>query len=106
MKLTTIKRLQELKNRVCSILTTSVSKSNISDQQFADFFVGIIDEVSEDGIWMRHPMTNCISFFAINHVVAVLEEQVINQQDEKYEEILAEVKKAPPEKQINIIHLF
>jgi hypothetical protein len=103
MKLTTIKKLQQLTNKVCSVLTTSVAKGNFTDNQFADFFVGILDEINEDGVWLRHPMTNCLSFFSINHVVAVLEEQVIDQKDEKYEEILSEVKKAPPEQQVNII---
>ncbi|RTK96615.1 MAG: hypothetical protein EKK64_03255 [Neisseriaceae bacterium] len=103
MKLTTIKKLQQLTNKVCSVLTTSVAKGNFTDNQFADFFVGIVDEINEDGVWLRHPMTNCLSFFSINHVVAVLEEQVIDQKDEKYEEILTEVKKAPPEQQVNII---
>ena len=103
MKLTTIKKLQEFTGKVCSILTSSVAKHNFTDAQFSDFFVGIVDEINEDGIFAKHPMTGCLSFFSWPHVVGVFLEQVIDATDPQYENILAEIKKTPPEQQVNIV---
>lgn len=103
MKPHTIKRLQHFEGKVCSILTSSVAKSNFNDTQFSDFFVCIVEEVSEDGVFGRHPMTSCLSFFSWPQIVGIFQEQVIDQTDPQYENILAEIKKAPPEQQANIV---
>lgn len=103
MKTTTLKKMQDFVGKVCSILTTSVAKSNFTDIQFSDFFVVIVEEVSEDGIFGKHAMTGCLSFYAWNHVVGIFQEQVIDQEDPQYENILSEVKKSQPEQQVNII---
>lgn len=103
MKPLTHKKLQDFVGKVCSILTSSVAKPNFSDTQFSDFFVCIIEEISEDGIFAKHPMTGCMSFFTWPKVVGIFQEQVIDQTDPQYENILAEIKKAPPEQQANIV---
>lgn len=103
MKPLTLKKLEEFEGKVCSILTSSVAKQNFTDVQFSDFFVGIIQEVSEDGIFAKHPMTGCLCFYSWPHVVGIFQEQVVEQGDPQYENILAEVKKAPPEQQVNIV---
>lgn len=103
MKPITLKKLQDFVGKVCSILTTSVSKPNFTDVQFSDFFVGIIEEISEDGIFAKHPMTGCLAFYSWPQVVGIFQEQVIDQTDPQYETILSEIKKAPPEQQVNIV---
>jgi hypothetical protein len=102
MKPITYKKLQEFVGKVCSILTTAVAKPNFSDLQFNDFFVGIIEEISEDGIFSKHPSTGCLSFYSWPQVVGVFQEQVVPQDDPEYQNILSELKKAPPE-QINVM---
>lgn len=103
MKPLTSKKLQEFVGKVCSVLTSAVAKPNFSDVQFSDFFVGIIEEISEDGIFAKHPMTGCLCFYSWPHVVGIFQEQVIDQTDPQYENILSEIKKSPPEQQINIV---
>ncbi len=103
MKSTTIKRMQEFVGHVCTILTTSVCKPNFTDVQFPDFFLGIIESIDEDGVFSRHPITGCKNFYSWPHVVGVFQEQVIEQNDPKYEEILKEIKSAPVERQANIL---
>lgn len=104
MKLTTVKKLQDaFVGRVCTVLTSAVSKNNFMDQQFSDFFTGIIEAIDEDGIFAKHHMTGCRNYYAWPHVVSILEEQVIEQTDPKYEEIMAEVRKAPQENQMGIV---
>lgn len=48
-----------------------------TEQQFADFFVGLVDAIDEDGIYTTHPMTGCKNFYALQYVVGLTEEQVL-----------------------------
>ena len=99
MKITTIKKLQEkFVGKVCTILTCGIAKNNFADQQFADFFTGIVDSIDEDGIFTRHHLTGCRNFYAMNHVVGILEEQVIGEDNPEFEKIVQEVQKAPDDK--------
>ena len=104
MKALTVKRLQEaFAGKVCTILTSTVAKTNFQDQQFSDFFTGIIETIDEDGIFAKHHMTGCRNYYTWPHVVGVLEEQVIDQSNPEYENIMKEIKKAPPENQMSIV---
>lgn len=100
MKTLTIKRLQEnFVGKVCTILTTTIAKTNFHDTQFSDFFTGIIESLDDDGIFARHHMTGCKNFYTWNHVVGLLEEQVIEETNPKFQEIIEEIRKTPPNQQ-------
>lgn len=104
MKPITVKKLQEtFGGKVCTILTTTIAKTNFQDQQFSDFFTAIVETIDEDGIFAKHHMTGCKNFYTWNHVVGLLEEQVVTEDDPKYQQILQEVKKAPVENQRTIL---
>ena len=104
MKPLTHKKLQEaFVGKVCTILTSTIAKTNFQDQQFSDFFTAIIESIDEDGIFAKHHMTGCRNYYAWSHVIGILEEQVVQQDDPKYEEIMQEIKKAPVENQHTIL---
>jgi|688.fasta_scaffold653293_2 hypothetical protein len=97
MKITTIKKLQEqFVNKVCTVLTTGIGKNNLQDHQFADFFTGIVESIDEDGIFTRHHLTGCKNFYSMQFVVGLLEEQVIDENNPEYENIVNQVKKNTP----------
>ena len=99
MKITSLKRMQEMfVGRVCTVLTVGIGKNNFQDHQFDDFFTGIVDSIDEDGIFTRHHLTGCRNFYAMNHVVGILEEQVIGEDNPEFEKIVQEVQKAPDDK--------
>jgi len=98
MKAQNIKKLQLFVGKVCTVLTTSVCKQNFTDVQFPDFFVGVIDSIDEDGIFSKHPLTGCINFYSWNYVVAIFQEQVIEESDPRYEKIMEEIKSKPEKK--------
>lgn len=96
MKLISIKKLQELfVGKVCTVLTTVVNKTNFHDKQFSDFFTGLIESIDEDGILAKHHLTGCYNFYNFQYVVGILEEQVIEENNPKYQEIVEDLKKAP-----------
>lgn len=102
MKPQNIKKLQVFVGKVCTVLTTSVCKQNFTDVQFPDFFVGLIDSIDEDGIFSKHPLTGCVNFYSWNYVVAVFQEQVIEENDPRYNQIMEEIK-SQPQKQSGVI---
>lgn len=82
MKAINIKKLQEsFVGKVCTVLTTTVNKVSFSDQQFSDFFTGIIESLDEDGIFSKHHVTGCMSYYSWQYIVGILEEQVISESD-------------------------
>lgn len=104
MNSTTIKKLQNcFCGKICTILTKTIAKTNFQDQQFADFFTGIVESIEEEGVFTKHHITGCLSFFSFQHVVGILEEQVILETDPSYKEILEEVKNPPKENKQEIL---
>lgn len=98
MKITTVKKLSEaFTGKICTILTNTVAKTNFHDTQFSDFFTGFVESVDEDGLFLKHSMTGCVTFFAMEHIVAILEEQVITEDDPRYEKVMEEIKKPQPQ---------
>jgi hypothetical protein len=96
MKIVSIKKLQELfVGKVCTVLTTVVNKTNFQDQQFSDFFTGVIESIDEDGILAKHHLTGCYNFYNFQYVVGILEEQVIEENNPQYQEIVEDLKKTP-----------
>lgn len=77
MRAITLKKLRDyFEGRVCSIFVTPVPRT-FDDRQFADYFVGQINAIDEDGIWTTHAITGCKNFYALDKVVAITEEQVL-----------------------------
>lgn len=103
MKNLTIQKLKEnFCGKICTVLTKTVAKTNFKDQQFADFFTGVIDSIDEDGIFSKHHITNCVSFFPLDHVVGILEEQVILDSDPSFEKISQEINEAKKANSVEI----
>lgn len=93
MKITTIKKLTDLfVGKLCTILTDTVAKTNFNDTQFGDFFTGFVESIDEDGVIVRHHVTGCKNFYALQHVVGILEEQVITEDDPRYNKAVTELK--------------
>jgi hypothetical protein len=82
MKALNIKKLQEsFVGKVCTILTTTVNKVNFDNQQFSDFFTGIIESLDEDGVFSKHHITGCKNYYSWQYIVGILEEQVISESE-------------------------
>lgn len=100
MKLTNIKKLQEsFCGKICTVLTVSVAKSNFSDQQFSDFFTGFVESIDEDGVFLKHTLTDCKTFIGMNYLVGIFEEQMITQDNPVYEKIMNEINQPKPDLQ-------
>lgn len=80
--------------KCCTILTDYIpTQYNLS--QFTQYFVGFVDLVDEKGIWISHPMTKCKSYFALQHIVGIIEEQTLDPKIPEQAKLINEIKKKP-----------
>lgn len=93
MKISTIKKLHNLfLGKVVTLITLGTNKPNIPDSQFSDFYTGVLEEVDEDGVVLTHLLTGCKSFFTLSSVVAVLQEQVLDESNPENRDEIQKIK--------------
>jgi hypothetical protein len=85
-----VKNLSYFEGRVCTIFTLAINRHFKKDTQEIDYFVGLVDRVTELGIWTTHPTTKTKNFYFLNHVISISEEQVLDRNDPNYENIMKE----------------
>lgn len=82
--------------KVCTIYVTQTNRS-FTDQQFVDYFVGIVESIDSDNVITKHPITGCINFFNKDHIIAICEEQVIYPENEEQATEILEAANPPQE---------
>lgn len=102
------KQYERFLGKVCTILTGPVSFPFSNGKQHAEYFSGLVTEVSNNGILIKHLNTNTHAFYTFP-IVGVVEEQTIDRSHPDYDKIKAELeqKKKPapiqkPAPQINL----
>lgn len=83
--------------KVVTVITPTINW-NFDEKQTMDYFVGRVDHVSENGIWVTHPTTLCKNFYFMNQITGIVEEQVVYKDDPQYNEIVEEYKKSQNKK--------
>jgi len=84
--------LEYFEGKVCTILTTQIS-FGLSLQQSTDYFVGRVDEINEMFVWLTHLPTGTKSMFPVQHIIGIIEEQVISNDHPDAEKIKEELEK-------------
>lgn len=95
LNIITVKELQYFVGKVCTILTP-YQNIKIQDQQFIEFFVGRVESISSDCIWISNLTTGIKSVFF--DIISINEERVITSDDPDYPELSNQVKSDEPEK--------
>lgn len=93
MNTTATKKLQYFVGKICTILTVGINK-DFNLEQFGNFFTCRIEAIDADGVVCVHPITNCKSFFFLDKIVSISEEQEITEDHPAYKEIKQEVQKS------------
>jgi hypothetical protein len=90
MKPRTIEHLQYFVGKVCSIVTTSMNRS-FDEKISREHFVVLIGEIDSECIWGVHPYnTTLASFFNIEHVISIHEEEVIDPSNPEHAKMIKE----------------
>ena len=85
-----MKSLSYFEGRVCTIFAQAINRIFTKDTQEIDYFVGIVDQVTNLGIWTTHPETKTKNFYFLNHIISISEEQVLDESDPNYKSIMKE----------------
>ena len=93
MKSTTIQKLQQrFIGKVCSVVSTAMNR-DFDENICREHFVIKVTDIDQDGIWGEHPYNQeMVSFFSIEHLISIHEEQVIDPNNPKHKEMLEEAK--------------
>jgi hypothetical protein len=83
-----MKKLQYFVGKICTIITNQTAR-NYNDEQHANIFTGMVDEIDEMGVWVRVlPSMERKAFFPAP-ICGIIEEEVKIITPEQEEEIRA-----------------
>lgn len=92
MSSATINELKTFQGKVCTVFIAGPLSMKFDLTQFADYFTGRIDLVTDEGIFATHPITGCRNFYPLKYVAGVCEEQVLDPSKPEDAEIIKQVK--------------
>jgi hypothetical protein len=100
-KLANVEELQYFVGKVCTIITPNINWA-FDKQQTADYFSGIVEKITPQGVWTIHVITKLKNFYPLHNIMAIIEEQYVSADDPNYEAIMTEYvasKKPKPQQQ-------
>lgn len=89
-----IKNLQYFIGKMCTIFTHPINRNFKEEnpktypQQEYIYFVGVVEEVDSQGILITQPTTGLKSYFFLQNLIGIAEEEVLDPQDEKHAKII------------------
>lgn len=87
--------LQDLIGKVCTVSTVEVN-FRFKPEQMMDYFMGTVEAVDDEYIWLRHPQTKCLSAIARKYLVNIAEEQVLYENNPQHAKIIEEYRQEKP----------
>lgn len=70
-------KLQYFVGKICTIITNKTAR-DYNDEQFANMFTGVIDEIDGMGIWIKMvPEFTRKAFFPVHSICGIIEEVII-----------------------------
>ncbi len=91
MNALTSKNLGYFVGKVCTILSRPINRQ-FDEKQSNDYFLGIVECVTEDGIFTTHTITGCKNFYLLKNIVGICEEQVLDPSRPEEAELIQEFK--------------
>lgn len=97
-----VKKLRYFVGRPCTVFTTPINRNyreenpNNYVKQMINYFVGIVEVADEDGVVLKHLNDPGRTFFLMEHVVGIAEEQVLNPDKEDDRRVIDKLRSAPP----------
>lgn len=96
----TVQNLQYFVGKVCSVFTPPINRS-FDEIRSREHFVIKVEDITNDGIWGKHPYRETFSFFPMNYVALIQEEQVLDPSNPEHKAALDEFEKTTGKKIIS-----
>lgn len=87
--------LQDLVGKVCTVTTVEVN-FRYKPEQMMDYFMGTLESVDDEFLWLRHPQTKCLSGIARRYLVNIAEEQVLYEDNPEHAKIIEAYRQEKP----------
>jgi hypothetical protein len=71
-----MKELEYFINKPVTVITNSINR-NFNETQSIDYFTGIFEKITQNGIFTIHPITGCKNFILFSSIVGIFEEQKV-----------------------------
>ena len=97
------KHLTYFRGKVCSIFTHPTNRNFKEEnpktylEQNIMYFVGVLEEVDEYGIFVTQIQTGLKSYFFLNSIIGICEEEVLDPSNEKDAKVINAVKEKDKE---------
>lgn len=97
------KHLNYFKGKVCSIFTRPTNRNFREEnpktymEQNVMYFVAVIEDVEDDGIFVTQVQTGLKSYFFLENLVGICEEEVLDPSNEKDAKVISAVKEKDKE---------
>ena len=69
------KSLEFFKNKVITVFVGPINR-NFTEKDTVNYFVGILTEVDDNGIWYKHAANGCMNFVFFDKILAICEETI------------------------------
>lgn len=89
-------QLKYFKGKVCTFTTVQIN-FRFKEEQMMDYFMGVVESIDQHTIMLVHPTTKCKTCIAMDHIVAIAEEQVLYDNNPEHAKIIEEYRKEKPE---------
>lgn len=87
--------LQDLLNKVVTVSTVEVN-FRFKPEQMMDYFMGMLETIDDEFLWLRHPQTKCLSGIARKYIVNIAEEQVLYEDNPEHAKLIQEYRQEKP----------
>lgn len=79
--------------KICTILTSPVNIQFKDFVQHAQYFTGEVVSLSPAGVWIKHPQSKVLAFYATQSIIGIVEEQTVSEDDPLMDKIKEDIQK-------------
>lgn len=83
--------LTYFKGKVCSIFTVPIQRKMKNTEEEFQYFVGVVEYIDSHGIFITQISTGLKSYFSLNNIVGICEEEVLDPKNPNDSEIIKEI---------------
>lgn len=87
--------IQDLVGKVCTVSTVEVN-FRFKPEQMMDYFMGTVEAIDDDFIWLIHPQTKSRTAIARKYLVSIAEEQVLYEDNPEHAKLIEEYRQEKP----------
>ncbi len=83
--------LTDFKGKVCSIFTVPIQRKMKNTEEEFQYFVGVVEDITSHGIFITQISTGLKSYFSLNNIVGICEEEVLDPKNPNDSKIIKEI---------------